>query len=229
MSKKINVRTISAEALKVLSDYNVAYKAIIAIKARYKALIDVAEKELSDIIAKRGEMRQQGKTDAEILEALPTVEAENKIRQLSDARTAELKPHNETITACAKTLPDYLFGAYAYAMEKGINAPVPKKGTTVTVGNSSYFVEKSFTAYIVDVCKEWGLGHADDEKACAKFGDIIKGRIAGMKKDTKGNYLTLKGQRTLNEMFLLAFIQYTIQEGTIAPNEDNTLSVVSSK
>ena len=230
MSKKINAKTMNPKALATLSDYNVAYKAIIAIKARYKSLLDQAQKELEDIKVKRGEMRKLGKSDDEILTALPIFEAENKITALENARDKELAPHNEVIKVCTAEIPDYLYGAYIFAMQKGMSAAVPKKGCNVEVqaGKKTklYFVDKSFAANIADVCKSWGLGHADDEKAVMKFADLIKGRIAGMKKDNKGDYLAYKGEKALNEMFILATLQYFLAEGVLTTNEDNTLAIV---
>ena len=226
MSKKLNFRTINDTALATLNNYNIAYQSVCKIKARYKGLIETAEKALADIKAQRGEMLQQGFSESEVIEKYPTVEAENKIRKLEVERDEELKPHNEAIREAVKTLPDTLFGAYAFAMEYGISATV-SKGRTIEVGKKSYWVEKSFTATIKDIVMGWGLGHADDDKACTKFADLIKGRIAGMKKDNKGGYLALKGQRVLGEMFLLASIQYFMNAGVLSMNEeDYTLSVV---
>ena len=225
MSKKINFRTIKAEALTTLSSFNGAYQNICAIKKHYKALLDAAEAARADIIVKRGEALQLGKTEAEVVAEFPLTEADKRIRQLEEERDAALKPHNETIRTSVATLPDDLFGAYAYAMDKGIGAAVPKKGTYVTVGNKSYWVSQNFAENIKDVVVKWGLGHSDDEKAVAKFADIIKGRIAGMQKDSKGGYLKLKGQRTLGELFLLATIQYFLNEGVIAMGEDYALTI----
>lgn len=229
MSKKINARTINAEALANLSNYNVAYKAIVAIKAKYKALLETAEKELSNILEKRGEAIQQGLSEAEITEKYPRLEADKKIRALENERDEALKPHNDTIRACVETVPNYLYGAYIFAMQRGMSAAVPKNGCNVEIQSGkktkAFFVDKSFAANIADVCKSWGLGHADDDKAVMKFADLIKGRIAGMKKSNKGDYLDYKGERVLNEMFLLATIQYFLTEGIFVANEDNTLAV----
>jgi len=225
MSKKVNFRTIKAEALTTLSSFNSAYQNICAIKKQYKALLEAAEAARADIIVKRGEALQLGKTEAEVVAEFPLVDADKRIRQLEEERDAALKPHNETIKTAVGTLPDDLFGAYAYAMDKGIGAAIPKKGTYVAVGNKSYWVGKNFAENIKGIVKGWGLGHSDDEKAVAKFADIIKGRISGMQKDSKGGYLKLKGQRTLGELFLLATIQYFLNEGVIAMGEDYALTI----
>lgn len=225
MSKQINAKVMDKVGFAMLSEYNVAYQSVCAIKAKYKALIETAEKALADIKAQRGEMLAQGFSEAEVVAKYSTVEAEKKIAALEVERDEALKPHNDTIRACVGTITDDLFGSYAYAMEHGLGATIPKKGATITVGKKDYFVEKSFAANIKDIVKGWKMGHADDDKAVSKFADIIKGRIAGMQKDSKGGYLKLKGQRVLGEMFLLATIQYFLAKGVFVANEDNTLSI----
>ena len=209
----------------MLSEFNQAYRMICDISAKYKERIASAQAKLDEVLAKRAELLEAGKTETEVAQMYPRMELDKAIRALEYERDEAYKPHKATMQACKKTLPNTLFASYAYAMVKGIGANVPKNGVSVKLTDkTSVTIYRNFADDIADVVKGWKMGHCEDDKAVKKFADVIKGRIAGMQKDSKGGYLKLKGQRTLEELFLLATCQYFIEKGVFTVNEDYTLS-----
>lgn len=225
MSKSVNARTMDKAGFDMLSEFNQAYRMTCEISAKYKERIASAQAKLDEVLAKRAELLEAGKSEAEVAQVYPRMEFDKTIRALEYERDEALKPHKATLNACKKTLPNTLFASYAYAMAKGIGATVSKNGVSVKVNDKTAIViTRNFADDIADIVKGWQMGHCEDDKAVKKFADVIKGRIAGMQKDSKGGYLKLKGQRTLEELFLLATCQYFIEKGVFTVNEDYTLS-----
>ena len=210
----------------MLSEYNCAYKNICAIKARYKDLITTQNNLLEEVIEKRAKALADGKKQSEVEAEFPRLAIDTEIRRLENERDEALKPFTTTARACVKTIPESLYGGYVYAMEKGLSAQVGANGADIKVGEKTIHIERSFVADIKAIVTEWGMGHADDDKAVNKFADIIKGRISGMSKDAKGGYLKLKTKSQLSELFVLATIQYFIDKGVFATNDDFTLAIV---
>ncbi len=226
MPKSVNARTINPEGFSMLSSFNQAYLKMCEIKRTYAAKIETAQAKLDECLAKRAELLEAGKTEAEVAQVHPRLDLDKAIRKLEFDRDEELKPHKTTLNACKKTLPNTLYASYVYAMTKGIGATVSKKGISVKVTDkTAVTITSNFADTIGEVVKSWNLGHADDDKAVKKFADIIKGRIAGMQKDSKGGYLKLKRQGNLDELFLLATCQYFIEKGVFTVNDDYTLTI----
>lgn len=226
MSKSVNARTMDKAGFDMLSEFNQAYLMMCEIKRTYGDKIESAQAKLDEVLAKRAELLEAGKSEAEVAQVYPRIEFDKAIRALEYERDEALKPYKATIQACKKTLPNTLYASYVYAMGKGIGATVPKNGVAVKVSDKvSVTITRNFADDIGEVVKSWNMGHSDDDKAIKKFADIIKGRIAGMAKDNKGGYLKLKGQRNLEELFLLATCQYFVEKGVFTVNEDKTLSI----
>ena len=225
-TKSVNARTMDKAGFDMLSEFNQAYLMTCEIKRTYADKIASAQTKLDEVLEKRAALMEEGKSEAEVAQVYPRIEFDKAIRALEYERDEALKPYKATIQACKKTLPNTLFASYAYAMAKGIGATVPKAGVSVKVSDKTAIViTRSFTEDIGEIVRGWKMGHCEDDKAIKKFADIIKGRIAGMVKDNKGGYLKLKGQRTLEELFLLATCHYFVEKGVFTVNEDYTLSI----
>lgn len=225
MSKSVNARTMSETGFDMLSEFNRAYRTMCDISATYRKRIESAQAKLDECLEKRAEMLKDGKTEAQVAQMYPRMELDKAIRALEYERDEALKPHKATMQACKKTLPNTLFASYAYAMAKGIGATVSKNGVSVKINDKTAItITRNFADDIADIVRGWQMGHCEDDKAIKKFADIIKGRISGMAKDSKGGYLKLKKQGNLDELFLLATCQYFIEKGVFTVNEDYTLS-----
>lgn len=226
MSKSINARTMDKAGFEMLSEFNQAYLKMCEIKRTYAAKIESAQAKLDECLAKRAELLEAGKTEAEVAQVHPRLDLDKALRKLEFERDEALKPHKTTINACKKTLPNTLYASYVYAMAKGIGANVGKNGVSVKVNDKTAItITRNFADDIADIVKGWKMGHCEDDKAVKKFADIIKSRISGMAKDSKGGYLKLKKQSNLDELFLLATCQYFIEKGVFAVNDDYTLTI----
>ena len=225
MSQNLNVK-VAKKGIEIMSDFNQAYRNICDIRVRYKALIDSQQALLDEVKEKRDKALAEGKSIDKVVIEFPTLEYENAIRKLEVERDAELEPWKKQSRENIKVIPESLYGGYVYAMKKGISATLGKNGADINLDDKkTIHIDRTFSQDIQAIAIAWGFGHADDDKAVQKFADIIKGRIAGMSKDTKGGYLKLKSKSQLGELFLLATISYFLDKKVFKMNEDFTLVI----
>ena len=225
MSQNLNVK-VAKKGIEIMSDFNQAYRNICDIRARFKALIDSKQALLDEVLEKRKDALAKGEALSKVEAEYPRLELDNAIRALEEERDKELEPWKKQSRENIKAIPESLYGGYVYAMDKGISATLGKNGQDISVGDKkTIHIDRTFSQDIQAIATEWGFGHADDDKAVKKFADIIKGRISGMRKDTKGGYLALKSKSQLSELFLLATIQYFLEGGKLVTAEDYTLTI----
>ena len=225
MSKKVNFGTINAETMEKLSGFSVAREVLKDLRASYNADMDVLKDELAAIKDKRQKAISDGMTADEAISAFSIENINARINARTEKFKAACEPHNKAKKEACSMVPDSIYHAYALSMEKGDCGATGKLIIKKGKKEEEYTVEKSFKMYIVDFLEEIGC-KSDNATAIRKFADVMKTWTGGMIKSENEDYLKLKSATQFKELFVRAFLQYTInKKGIITKNEDNTLSM----
>lgn len=227
MSKKINFGTINDNSMSKLSAYHVAYLELKSLRDIYKSDMDKLVEEEAKILENRKNELDAGMPTDEVISKWSTEEVHSKMRKREAKYKEDCKPHNEAKKNALALISDTLYHAYVLSMQKGNLAA---KGTlTIQKKKSSeeYKIEKSFKSIICDFLDTIGCRNQDNATALDKFAQTMSIRTAGMVRNNKGeDYIKVKSANQFKEIFMFAFLQYTVVEkGVITANDDGTLSM----
>lgn len=227
MAKKINFGTINEKSMAELSAYHVAYLQLKSLRAKYKEDMDKLVTKEEKIIANRKNDIEAGIPAEEAIEKWSLEEVYSDKRKLEYQYKKDCEPHNKNKKEAIKLLDDNLYFAYVLSMQKG---DLSAKGTlTIQKKKKSeeYKIEKSFKGIICDFLDTIGCRNQDNATALDKFAQTMSIRTAGMVRCNKGeDYIKVKSASQFKEIFMLAFLQYTIiEKGVITVNEDGSLSM----
>lgn len=227
MSKKINFGAINAESMKKLSTYHVAYLELKNLRESHKAEMDKLEIEENKILENRKNDMEAGIPRDEAISKWSIEDVHAKMRKAEIQYKKDCEPHNKNKKEALGLFPDDLYFAYVLSMQKG---DLSAKGTlTIQKKKTSeeHKLDKSFKTIIADFLDTIGCKNQDNDTALGKFAQIMSVRTAGMVRNSKGeDYIKVKSASQFKELFMLAFLQYTIiDKGVITVNNDGTLSM----
>lgn len=223
MSKKINFGTINEKAMDSLSTYHKSYQTLRELRSEYKKDMDAFSIEESKILENRKNDLEAGLPTDEVIRKWSLEEVQTKIRARKVKLDKECEPFNKSKREALNLIDNELYNAYIVSMKKGSFSAT---GTTI-VGNKIYNSSKSFTEMISNFLNDIGALGQDNATALNKFVQIMAVRTSGMIKCSKGDdYIKVKSSSQFKELFMLAFLQYTILEkGVITINDDYSLSM----
>lgn len=230
MSKKINLGTINTESMEKFSNFHVATASLKSLREQYKSDKDKISVEIAKVVDARKTAKEKGMSDEDATAKFSLEPCYKKLNKLDEELKANCKPYNESKRDALKLLPVNLHYAYRLAMLKGdLNATgklVTKRDPKTNEVKEEVTLDKSLKCYVKDFLTAIGLD-ASNDTALTKFAQTMAVWTGGMMKSNKGeDFLKAKGASQFNELFMLAFLQYTIREkGIITVNADNTLSM----
>lgn len=227
---KINLGTINEESMAKLSAYHVARAELIRLREEKKTAIEKVELQIEELKKARKEALENGENTDEIIAKYDILPLNNQINAINEKFKEDCKPHNLAKKDALKLIPDHIYHAYLLTMSNGNPS---SKGTVVTKRDKdgkvkeTVKVEKTMATLIKEFANTIGLGNADNESAISKFATIMSTWTNGLIKTSKGeDYLKVKSESQYKEIFMLAFLQYSIiEKKVIVVNEDNTLSM----
>ena len=211
MSKKINLATINATSLNMLSEYHKAYKAICALDAEKRDALKKNRTEMEDYMKTHDPEKDKNYS----LEKFVKEEARIQAKYAED-----VKPHKEAQKPALALVDSDIYYAYSVAMLKGTLSATGK----VSAGKDKEFVvstsyQKQIRKFLVDM----GCSNLSDN-TLTKAATAISIRCGGMMKDNKGDYLKLRSNSNFRHIVILAFLQFAISDRkALKVNEDNTL------
>lgn len=226
MSKRVNLGTINADFVSTLSSYNVALSAITKAGEVRNAAIKKADAKEAEIKASRKKAMEEGMSQDE---AISKYSFEEAVQMRADAKTAydkAVEPHIKAKKSAYESVSDSLYYAYLLCMEKGTLKATGKlelkKGKSVEV----HEITRTYSQEIANFLTDIGVD-ATNKTALEKFSEVMKTYTSGMIKSSKeGEYLKAKGQTVYKDLFLRAFLSYTVNKlGVLTRNEDNTITM----
>lgn len=226
MAKKINLGTINETSLEKLSAFHVAIMELKSLRDVYKDDIEKLNAKKDALIQSRKDALASGMSVDEVAVKFDLLPIDNELRARTQKFEEDCKPHKASKKDALSLISENLYYAYVLSMKKG---DLSARGTlTLKKGKKEeeYTVAKSFKDTIKDFLVEIGCD-ASNDTALNKFADCMKARTSGMRKCNRGeDYVTVKSLSQFNELFMLAFLQYTIiEKGVITVNDDATLSM----
>ena len=227
MSKKINFGTINAESMNKLSAYHVAYLELKSLRECYKKDMSKLEEEEAKILENRKLDLDAGLLTDEVISKWSTEEVRSKMRKLEAEYKKNCEPHNKAKKEAMSLLNDTLYHSYVLSMQKGDLSAKGKLVIQKKKSSEEYDLQKSFKGIICDFLDTIGCRNQDNATALDKFAQTMSIRTSGMVRNNKGeDYIKVKSASQFKEIFMLAFLQYTIVEkGVITVNDDGTLSM----
>lgn len=227
MSKKINFGTINTEALNKLSAYHMAYTELKALRTQFKSDMDELKKKETTILKNRQNDIDAGIPTDEVIRKYSLEEVHAKMRALETQYNKDCKPFKKSKKEAMSLLDDNLYYSYVLSMQRG---KLDAKGIlTIQKKKSSeeYKLDKSFKGIVCDFLDTIGCRNQDNATALDKFAQVMTIRTSGMIRCNKGDdYVKVKSASQFKEIFMLAFLQFTILEkGVITVNSDNSLSM----
>lgn len=227
---KINLGTINEESIAKLSAYHVARAELIRLREEKRTAIEKIEAEIETLKQARKEALEKGENADTVIAKYDILPLNMKINAINEQFKEDCKPHNLAKKSALDLVPDNIYHAYLLTMATGNPS---SKGTVVTKRGKdgqvkeTVQVEKTMANLIKDFANTIGLGNTDNESAISKFATIMSTWTNGLIKCNKGdNFLKVKSESQYKEIFMLAFLQYSIiEKNVIIVNEDNTLSM----
>lgn len=149
------------------------------------------------------------------------------MRALEAKYKKDCEPHNKAKKEAMSLLNDTLYHSYVLSMQKGDLSAKGKLVIQKKKSSEEYTLDKSFKGIICDFLDTIGCRNQDNATALDKFAQTMSIRTSGMVRNSKGeDYIRVKSASQFKEIFMLAFLQYTIVEkGVITVNDDGTLSM----
>ena len=227
MSKKINFGTINVDAMEKLSAYHKALSELKIIRATYKKEKERLEAEEAHVLKNRDEAMKNGMSLDEAISKFPTEIIHAQIRSAKNKYDEDSKPHNEAKKKAMALLDNSLYYSYQLCMTKGDLSATGVLNLKKGKKSESIKIDKSFKGIIADFLSKIGCKNQDNDTALNKFADVMRVRTAGVIRSNKENtYIKMKSASQFNEIFMLAFLHYTIiEKGVITVNNDNSLSM----
>lgn len=209
-NQKVQLATMSTEAIALLSGFSVAITEIKKLTDAHKTAVDAVKKNIETLMTEVEEGEKLGTLTAERkseIEQLLYV-LQKKIVTLDNALKDDKKPYIKAKKSALALVPENIYSGYKSAWESGKtavwNADIRAflKATGVEVGNDT---------------------------AVQNFADIMTVRCSGSKnasaKDESGRLLAVKGQRTFEETVMKTFIDYcVVEKGVLDRAEDGTIT-----
>ena len=226
-TKNINLRTINADTMDMLSRFNVAHMTLRKLREKFKADMSVLEGEKDKILENRKNDLDAGIPLEKVLVKWSTVEVDKKIAVLEDQYEKDCEPHKSAKKDAMSLLDPDLYYGYLLAQQKGSlaskGAITLKKGK----GTQTIELEKSYVGMIKQFLVDIGAGHADNDKAVSKLANILSVRTSGMIKANKGvDYVKTKSATQYNELLLCNLLQYmVVDKGILVQADDFTLAL----
>ena len=226
----INLGTINAESMELLSKYHVARAELIRLREEKKNEIEKLESQLVELKEKRAKAIESGESTDEVVSKYDILPIHNQIASVENKFKEDCKPHNQAKKDALALIPSGIYHAYMLVMSTGNPSA---KGTVVTKRTKdgkvkeSVKVEETMANLIKKFADTIGLGNADNESAISKFATIMATWTNGMIKSNKGEeYIKVKSESQYKELFMLSFLQYAIVEKKVViVNDDNTLEM----
>lgn len=227
MSKKINFGTINAEVMNKLSAYHVAYTELKSLRSKYNSDKAELQKEEKKIMENRKIDLDAGLPSDEVTAKWSIEKVHAKMRALELEYNKACEPLNEAKREALKLLNNDLYYSYVLSMQKGDLSAKGKLVIQKKKSSEEYDLQKSFKGIICDFLDTIGCRNQDNATALDKFAQTMSIRTSGMVRNSKGeDYIKVKSASQFKEIFMLAFLQYTIVEkGVITVNDDGTLSM----
>lgn len=223
MSKKVYFGKIKGSFVTMLSDYNQALFALKDLKTDHKAKLEELNNKLENLKTQRAEAVESGEcTPDEAVAKYDALPITTAINAEDAAYKKACEPHNKAIKLLQATIPDELYYAYVLSGEKGMNA----KGK-VTVGKSTYVVDKSFKGILKGWLEDIGVVGADSDTALNKFAEVMALGVAGLKKQSnlEKGYVKRKASSEYKDLVIRYMIQVlVIDKGVLSMAEDYSLT-----
>lgn len=203
MSKNINLGTINAETVEILSGY---YHAVITGKARraeLKKAIAEAEEGVQAVKDARAEAMEQGMTADDAIRAHSMTDANAALAEAEDNYNEGCKALRLAQAKATKLVPDSLFEGYQ-------NRKADRAGYI-----------KALAEFLAE------LGLAGTERGVEKVGEGISdylfgGRKATGKKLEDGHVLADWTKASFRDMVIRAFIEYALFEKGVFDKDENS-------
>lgn len=226
-TQRINFATINSDALKALSDFNLAFHKLRELREVYKVeAAKIAEKK-ANILKARDEELAEGRPLADVLVKWSTVEVDNAQRALDNKYEDDCKPYKDMKKSAMELIDVNLYYGYVLAQNKGSldskgNITLKKGKNTETVT-----IDKGYKTIISEFLENIGCTKTDNDKALSKFVQTMAVRTSGMIKCNKGtDYVKVKSATQYNELFMANFLQFLVVErGLLTENEDFSLTI----
>lgn len=228
MSKKINLGSINEETLFKLSLFNSALYSAKDLKVTYKTGLEENDRKITE----KTDVLQEA---IERQDFMTVTELNTEIADLKKSSAKLELDYKKGLKTCAEykkssydLIEDNMYYAYVLTMQKHSTSAIGtvkiKKGRKF---EEAFLVEKSYKAMIKDFLTEIGCKGQDNDTALNKFTDMMFLSVNGMIRSNKSDeYIKIKSMNEFKELFMRAFLQYTIVEkGIISINEDYSLSM----
>lgn len=212
-NQKVQLATMSAQAVSLLSGYSVAITALKKLTDAHKAEVSAHQENIKKLLQEVEESTKLGKLapDRKVaIEQLITT-LNGKIMRADIKFKEDKKPYVTARNAALALVPQNIYDGYVKAWGDGntamwnVDITAFLRATGVDVGN---------------------------DVAVQNFANVMRVRCAGSRnasaKDTSGRLLSVKGQRSFDDTVMKTFIDYCVVEKRVLNRaEDGTITKVS--
>ena len=212
---KFNPATINNDFIKTISAFHKAENELARLTKEGRQEIKAINESIAKILSDRQNDLDAGIPVDEVTRKYSTVELNKKLKLVKEKYKKLKKPCNKAIEACGRKLPDNLYEGYKATTTKGVMA--------------------DYSRAVQEFLVEIGAVNTTSEKAVCKFATLMSTRTCGVKKATgkdweSGRYTAVKSEKVFKEVFLLAFLDYAVNEkGFLTKNEDNSITITVYK
>lgn len=209
-NQKIQLATMSTQAVSLLSGYSVAITALKKLTDAHKAEVAKHQENITKLLQEVEESTKLGKLSADrktAIEQLITT-LNGKIMKADLQFKEDKKPYVTAKNAALALVPQNIYDGYCKAWGDGNTA--------------------LWNVDIREFLRATGIDVGNDV-AVQNFANVMRVRCAGSRnasaKDTSGRLLSVKGQRSFDDSVMKTFIDYcVIEKGVLDRAEDGTIT-----